>query len=723
MDRRKFLLSSATTGAASVLTASPAIAAPATESKSGAGALATPVPSQSEGLEAAGRNFAQVGGNFGNQNYSSLSRINRSNAKKLGGAWHVQLEGGDTSRHQQCTIVVENGILYVVTTQQNVSAIDGRTGVTKWKTNLGTTTANMRGVALGGGLVYTISGDSQVYALNKSTGAVVWQKALIVDDAGSQDDCTIDTGECGGNSGTLAGAVIHDSGRLYIGTQGSTAGARGRGYCLNAKTGEVKWTFWSAPGPGQFGHDTWEGDTWKTGGAMPWLHPAVDPELGLVYWTFGNPYPRMDGSGREGDNLFANSIVAIDAETGEYRWHFQSVHHDIWDLDNVMAPVLADLVVDGKRRKVVVYGSKACYHFVLDRRTGKPIHGVEEKAVPQLAAQKTSATQPIPGGEPFIDPVVRYDDARRPLPFFPSGEMYTPHWERAIIHYPGAGGGACWGFQSFSHKTGFVYVGYGLCNTAFTNTVGGRVSAIRPAGQYLSGGLVAMDPRTNTVAWRKESDWSLAHGNGVLSTGGRVIFQGRPDGVLEAMDDSNGETLWSWQCGAGVNTIPITYEIDGEQYIAVIAGGNWLPYSDIPKGDHLWAFKLGGKVAQAEAPKAPSRRVDITTTPVEGAAVNNTITLGRVWNSSTGAPGTTENLVGQTAIAPRVLKVAKGTTVTFLNPAGNKTAHGAFTFFDYEFDSGALMPGESATHTFDEPGEYFFNDPLQPQATGKIIVT
>lgn len=184
----------------------------------------------------------------------------------------------------------------------------------------------------------------------------------------------------------------------------------------------------------------------------PWIHPAVDPELGLVYWTFGNPYPRTDGSSRGGDNLFANSIVAIDAKTGKRRWHFQSVHHDIWDADNVMAPVLADLIVDGRKRKVVVYGSKTCWYYILDRRTGEAVHGMEERPVPQHALQKTSATQPFPGGEPFVSPYPELDKTTRPVPFYPTGGLYEVFWDRATILFPGAGGGADWGFPPSARR-------------------------------------------------------------------------------------------------------------------------------------------------------------------------------------------------------------------------------------------------------------------------------
>lgn len=372
MRRRQFLTGAAAAGGTVALT--PFGEAAHAEARS---AMALPVPRQPRGLEPAGRDFPKVGGNLGNQNHSSLRKITRRNVQRLGGAWHVNLEGGATDRHQQSTIVAQDGVLYVQTRQQNVFAIDGRTGAVKWKTGVGAEQTNMRGVALGHGLVFTTSGANIVHALDQRTGAVVWQRELLV--AGEGDPgCDPQSGQCGGNRGGLAGAVVYHDGLIYIGTEGSTAGARGRGYALNARTGEVVWTFWGAPGPGEYGNDTWEGESWKTGGAVCWMHPAVDPELDLVYWTFGNPYPRTNGSTRGGANLFANCIVAIDAKTGKRRWHFQSVHHDIWDFDNVMSPVLIDLQIGHRKRKVVVYGSKTGMYYILDRATGKPVHGMTD---------------------------------------------------------------------------------------------------------------------------------------------------------------------------------------------------------------------------------------------------------------------------------------------------------------------------------------------------------
>ncbi|MBV9451437.1 MAG: PQQ-binding-like beta-propeller repeat protein [Streptosporangiaceae bacterium] len=170
-----------------------------------------------------------------------------------------------------------------------------------------------------------------------------------------------------------------------------------------------------------------------------------------------------------------------------------------------------------------------------------------------------------------------YRDATRPVPFYPAGPIFTPAWDRPTIIFPGAVGGGNWAYDSFSLDTGYVYVGYSLIDTDYANARGGLGSTPRPYGEYMAGGLAAVDPRTSTVVWRKPNKWWLSLGTGVLSTAGRLLFQGRPDGTLVVMDDATGEELWSWQCGASANTSPIAYEVDGEQYVAIFAGGEWEP--------------------------------------------------------------------------------------------------------------------------------------------------
>ncbi|MDT7804668.1 MAG: hypothetical protein QOI78_8101, partial [Actinomycetota bacterium] len=278
MDRRKFLSSAAgATVLGTVLGAQPALAdAPDT-------------PKQPASFGATGANFPKVGGDLGNQNHTPLKQINRRTLDRLGGAWHVNLEGGDASSAQQSTIVAQDGVLYVQTTQQNVFAVDGRTGAVKWKTNVGSERTNMRGVALGQGKVFSTSGANILYALDQKTGAVVWKTQLLTEDPsqGTPEPCDPANGQCGGTTGTLAGAVVYWDGLIYVGMQGSTAGARGRAYALDAATGKIAWTFWAVPGPREIGGDNWEGDSLKTGGAVCWIHPAIDPEHNTVYVADG----------------------------------------------------------------------------------------------------------------------------------------------------------------------------------------------------------------------------------------------------------------------------------------------------------------------------------------------------------------------------------------------------------------------------------------------------
>jgi plastocyanin len=255
-----------------------------------------------------------------------------------------------------------------------------------------------------------------------------------------------------------------------------------------------------------------------------------------------------------------------------------------------------------------------------------------------------------------------------------------------------------------------MYFGAALINTSWSNT-----SKIRPLGEYRSGRIVAMDPATNRVAWQKHTDWALSAGNGMLTTAGDVMFIGQPDGYIVGYDVHNGRELWRFQTGAGVHTAPITYSINGEQYVAVFAGGNSVPYSS-PPGDNLWAFKLGGTVPPAATPTTPSIRQPINAAAVAGSVVGNTVLLGRT--SATSA----ESTVSQNAMYPQNLVVPVGTLVTFVNPAGSVNNHCADSFFEHEFDTGVLTPGQAFSFTFNTPGEYFYNDCVWPQTTGKIVV-
>jgi PQQ-dependent dehydrogenase (methanol/ethanol family) len=647
--------------------------------------------------------FPKVGGNLGNQSYSSLSKIDRGNVGKLGGAWVAHLAAGAPPQYQQSTAVAVGGVIFVETTQGKVFAVDGRTGVIKWTFNSPYGQSLRRGVAVGDGLVFTATAQKHVVALNQATGAVVWDKALD---------------EPGINSQVKVPVVYYD-GIVYL---GSNDGSRGVATALRADNGELLWKMYGAPAPGEFGNDTWEGESWKTGGASPWMAPAIDPQLGLIYWTFGNSRSgsAVNGATRGGMNLFANSLVALDLKTGKYRWHFQSVHHDIWDMDNVMTPVLADVVIAGKSRKAIVYGSKTGLTYILDRIDGSPLVGIEERPVPQDASQKTWPTQPYPKGDPIVPICAERSgkSAVRAPPNYEVGCLYTPHTDFPVVKSPGTGGAADWAQESFSPRTGLLYVGAGLINSAHSIPTAGV--GFRPSGEERSGRIVAKDLRTNKIVWKRDMAWSLAHGNGILTTAGDVLFIGQPDGNLLGLDIRDGKELWRFQTGAGVHTTPITYEVDGTQYIAVFAGGNGLPYNS-PQGDSLWVFKLGGEIPQAETPKPPPTRQPLNGTPVNGAAAKFTVTLARIWDVAKAAPGAGEQ-ASANAMAPQVMTVPVGTTVTFVNPSDNAKAHCATQFFEGLFNIGPLKPGQSGAYTFKMRGEYFYNDCAAPQTTGKIVV-
>jgi PQQ-dependent dehydrogenase (methanol/ethanol family) len=654
--------------------------------------------------------FPKVGGNLGNQSYSSLSQINRGNISSLGAAWRDNLEPGVAPLDQQSSAVVVQGVIYVETTQGNVFAIDGKTGAVKWKFASGDGVSLRRGVAVGQGMVFTAGAGRHVIALNKESGVVVWEKVL--------DEPTI--------SSQIKPAITYFDGLIYV---GSNDGTRGVALAMRADTGTIVWKFYGTPGPGEFGHDTWEDDSWKIGGACPWMNPAIDPQLGLLYWTFGNArygapgypgYNAVDGSKRGGANLFANSIVALDLKTGARRWHFQSVHHDIWDMDGVMAPVLADLKVDGKTHRAIIYGSKTGMTYILDRVNGNPLVGIEERAVPQEPLQKTWPTQPFAKGDPLVPLCANPNakDATRSVPNYDFGCLFAPHTELPVITSPGTGGAADWSQESFDPRTGMIYIGAGLIDSAHSIPTAGV--GFRPAGELRSGRLIAKDPRSNKIVWQRDMPWSIAHGNGILTTGGNVIFVGQPDGYLLGLDIANGSELWRFQSGAGVHTNPVTYAIDNVQYVAVFAGGSSMPYNS-PRGDFLWAFKIGGSVAPAPAPTPPPLRQPIIATAVPGEEASFVVTLARTWDAATNAPSSTES-ASPNAMAPQVMVVSMGTTVTFLNPLGNSRSHCATQFFEGLFNIGPLNPGESATYTFKTSGEYFYNDCAAPQSTGKILV-
>jgi len=541
------------------------------------------------------RNFDSVGGNLANHRYSSLTNIHKSTLSRLGGAWSIHLEDGKSPGTMQATPVVVDGVMFLASGAGNIFAIDAASGAIKWKheTTLGGT---YRGVAVGDGKVFCGRRDNTLIALDQKTGALVWKTTLADPARGT----------------TSAPAVYHD-GLVYIGVGGGEGGVRGQFGAYDAKTGKEVWKFWTLPGPGERGHETWEGDSWKYGGGPVWTHPAIDPDLGMVYVPVGNASPDNDGTARGGDNLFTVSVVALDLKTGAYKWHFQEVHHDIWDYDSAAAPVLADVPYRGSVRKILMHTGKTGFLYVLDRTNGQPLVGIEEREVPQEPRMKTARTQPFPVGDSFVPTCPEPGSVPAGMP---STCIFGAYWTDPVVMAPGTLGGISWAPMTYSPETHLIYIPGTIINSAFTlrrqawdeatqrfKPLDEGVGFFRPAGVPRAGTLTAIDPTTGKIVWQQRMKFPLGTGSGLLSTAAGLLFHGESDGNVVAYDITNGESLWRFQTGTGADAPLATYEVNGEQYVALLAGGSSFQLSK--RGDSVWAFKLGGKVPPEPAPPEP----------------------------------------------------------------------------------------------------------------------
>jgi PQQ-dependent dehydrogenase (methanol/ethanol family) len=543
------------------------------------------------------KDFPLAGGNYSNHRYSALDQINTTNVQKLGGAWSLRLEdglrGGQLGNLDATPIVVD-GIMYVTSGLRNVLAIDAKTGAVKWRYRPEPSVVGAnKGVVVVDGKVIFGRRDNRLIALDQQTGQIVWETVLTTQRAAY----------------TSAAPVYYD-GRIFIGTAGGDVGARGQMGAYDVKTGKPIWTFFTVPGPGEPFGDTWEGDSYKYGGAGVWNHVAVDPALGMIYMGTGNAGPDTYGPVRGGDNLFTASVLALDLKTGAYKWHFQEVRHDIWDYDAASPPVLADITYKGQRRQILMHPGKTGWLYILDRTNGKPLIGIEDKPVPQEKRMKTARTQPYPIGDRFV-PL-----CAEPLKDYERGCLFSSFWDTRVVIFPGSSGGNAWAPMTFSPKTNLAYIPANVMSTVYIakheeydeatgrfKTTGGGEGFYRPEGARRSGTLTAMDPTTNKIVWQKQTRWPLGSGGGLLSTAGGLLFHGEPDGHIVARDIRNGDELCMFQTGAGANAPASTFEVDGEQYVAMMSGGNRLLLSQ--PGDYLWAFKLGGTVPPAPPPRVP----------------------------------------------------------------------------------------------------------------------
>jgi quinohemoprotein ethanol dehydrogenase len=652
-----------------------------------------------------GKDWVTNGGNLTNQRYSTLKQIDTTNVKQLKGAWMTRLKGSGLGGKYslEATPLVKDGTMYMVTGNDDVFALNAKTGEILWEhwsqisQQISTVCCGWlnRGLAMGEGMLFLGQLDANMVALDIKTGKEVWRTPV----------------EDWHNGYGITNAPLYYDGIVYTGITGGEFGVRGRLTALDAKTGKILWRAYTLPAPGQPGGDTWPAGTdhYSRGGASIWNTPALDPQLGLVYFAVGNCGPDYDGSMREGDNLFCASVLAVNAKTGAYAWHFQEVHHDIWDYDAASPVVLFDTVINGQPRKAAAQAGRTGWVYILDRTNGKPLIGVEERPVPQEPRQKTAKTQPFPIGDAIVP------QCAEPMPasgYEKAGCIFEVFWEEPVLIQPSGIGGTNWAPMSYNPETGSLYVSGIIRTSAFARYDteyglgkrydGGTQAA--PIGSPMSGTFTAIGGNTNKIVWQDKSPYPIGRGGGSTTTAGGLVFRGEPDGNFLALDAKTGQELWRFQTGFGADATPAVYEVDGEEYVAIATGGNQGMLS--ANGDAVWVFSLKGQLGPLWPPP-PAMTVAGPAGPV--AAGVDTINIGA------------NNI--EYSYGPSRTRVKAGTTVTFTNVGD--TPHTATSFEAGKigkWDTGVLEKGQSKTITFSEPGNYYYICAPHPWMYGQVIV-
>ena len=546
------------------------------EIQGGAVATGSPVPknisvSQAK-LDAADKdssNFLHSNGSYAQTRYYPAEQINVGNVAKLRPVFTFQTE---VLESMQTAPIVIDGIMYITTSYNHVYAVDAVSGKEFWhyKHKQGPVTTyccgpNNRGVAILNDRVYMGTLDAKLVSLDAKTGKVLWSVQIADPEAGYSE--------------TMAPVAVN--GKILIGTNGGEYGIRGFVKAYDANDGKLLWTFYTIPEKGHEGvyaqNDATGrnmlrdaaaekaqfakqgGDFYKTLGGGVWMAPAVDKETNTVFFVVGNPSPDLYGKERPGDNLYTDSIVAIDLNTGAYKWHYQYVAHDVWDLDAVSPVILTDaLGKDGKMRKVAIHGGKTGHVYVHDRATGE---------------------------------LIRFSEA-----MIPQENMWVLPTAAGARMLPGANGGVEWSPMAVNAKLRMAYVAnlhqpmtYHVEDSKYPGGklwLGGAFKTIASEKQW--GRLVAVNLDTGKLAWKFDTEQPLI--GGVLATAGGLVFNGEGNGLFRAFDAANGKMLWEYQTGAGVNAPAVSYTVGGKQYVAVAAGGN--TQLDFKRGNSVVVFGL-----------------------------------------------------------------------------------------------------------------------------------
>ena len=515
------------------------------------------------------QNWLTYYGAYDGQRYSALDQINRENVDNLQPAWTFQfgqiglLANAATYAFEAAPIVVD-GVMYVSGWDGYVWALDAVTGQELWRykhaipLDTPACCGNVnRGVAVAKGNVFVATLNGHVVALDATDGDVVWQKAFADVRAGE--------------TATLAPLVVKDL--VIVGNSGAEYGVRGHIDAFNMETGKRVWRRYNVPAPGEPGAETWpEGEeAWARGGGSAWITGTYDPELDLMYWGTGNPAPDFDGTVRPGDNLYTSSVIAIDPDDGSMRWHYQWTPHDLWDYDGNNENILFDL----NGRKLLAHFDKNGYLFILDRTNGEFVRAA-----------------------PFVNPTWGDIDAS-------TGKVTVkkkPTKDGTDI-CPGPAGGKEWNHAAYSPRTKLLYAPvidgcakFTLVPGEFRESLPYWGGTVDMHGHPQKGAVKAFDPATGKEVWSWENDIPMVAS--VLATGGDLVFTGEPTGEFNAYDARTGELLWQYETGSGIHSNPVSYSVNGKQYVAVPSGwGGWIKgYAPemlgAPRGDALFVFAL-----------------------------------------------------------------------------------------------------------------------------------
>ena len=486
-------------------------------------------------------NWLTYWGDYHGTHYSGLNAINRSNVRQLQAAWALQLPGSSTI---ESTPLVVDGVLYTSGPPGIVVALDARTGRQIWRYQRAQKVRNPyeinpfnRGVAVLGNRVFFGTLDAALIALDARTGLPLWEVQMA--DAMQ------------GFSITSPPLPVKDT--IVAGIAGGEFGIRGFIDAYDAATGKRLWRTSTIPAPGEFGNETWKGDSWKLGCGATWLPGSYDADLDLLFWAIGNPCPLYNGAVREGDNLFTSSVLALDPATGVRKWHYQFSPHDTHDWDSNQDMMLVDRVFRGASRKLLMHGDRNGHFYVLDRTNGKFLSGTPFIAQTWNAGfDADGRPQPNPGAHAA-----------------PSGSMPVA---------PTIGGATNFQAPSYSPETGWFYLAFQENVQQYFSVPqtfepgrqfpGGRGAA---AGARGSAGIKALDPETGKTMW----EFKLYQGSltaGVLATAGAVVFAASREGHLIALDAKTGHFLWRFQTGAAIEASPMSYAVDGKQFVAVSSG-------------------------------------------------------------------------------------------------------------------------------------------------------